>query len=186
MRETSQALAAFADYREMVPPRSLRALAERYRTADKPPTRRFKTLGDWSVAHDWQARCRRHDEEIAAAAAEANKAQRLREMEERRQERLRVAKRFRQKVDAALDILPPEFLIEKPSAMVQMEKHASDTERLEYGEATEHHAISGSIDVKTISDLDGLSDEELHALVSRHRSRSGSDSGAADAGSPAS
>lgn len=48
---------AFLDYVGLGPGRSLSALAERYQTDTKtPPTKRLKTLKDWSVRYHWQTR----------------------------------------------------------------------------------------------------------------------------------
>jgi hypothetical protein len=55
VKETARAKQAWADYLAL-PNRSLETLLERYRTATKPPTRRLKTLADWSRFLGWQAR----------------------------------------------------------------------------------------------------------------------------------
>jgi hypothetical protein len=69
VRETNKARKAFEDYYQMGPPRSLRVLLALYcqQTANKPPTKRFRTLAAWSTTHGWQERVRQRDQEIADA-----------------------------------------------------------------------------------------------------------------------
>jgi hypothetical protein len=71
--ETPNALRAFEDYWQMGPKRSAPALAAEYRQrSDRGipvPTRRERTLAEWSVRFGWQARIK---ERIAKDAAEAN------------------------------------------------------------------------------------------------------------------
>jgi hypothetical protein len=58
-RETGSAAEAIDDYVDLGPGRSLRILHERYLSdPDAAPTRRLKTLKDWSVKYNWQARIR--------------------------------------------------------------------------------------------------------------------------------
>ena len=75
MKESANAVRAWADYLAMGPERSLEALVRRYRTAiENPPTRRLMTLADWSRTFGWQARLK----EIAdrqAREAEAQEAE---------------------------------------------------------------------------------------------------------------
>ena len=60
MRETPEAKQAFNDYLRLGPERSLRDLVALYWQQSgngiSVPTRRFRTLADWSIAHSWQAR----------------------------------------------------------------------------------------------------------------------------------
>jgi hypothetical protein len=67
MKESPQALRAFSDYLAQKPPRSLERLAECYQSATKapPPTRRVKTLKDWSRHHHWQQRIREYERRLA-------------------------------------------------------------------------------------------------------------------------
>ena len=71
--ESPNALLAFEDYWQMGPKRSTPALAAEYRQRSDSgiavPTRRERTLAEWSTRHDWQARIR---ERIADEAAAAN------------------------------------------------------------------------------------------------------------------
>jgi hypothetical protein len=67
MRETNKSRAAFEDYYNMGPARSLRLLHKEYRqqTENKPPTKRFETIAQWSTVHGWQDRVAKRDKEIA-------------------------------------------------------------------------------------------------------------------------
>jgi hypothetical protein len=73
MRETPRAAQAWADYLALGPDRSLAKLLHRYQTASNPPTRRLKSLADWSAAFDWQGRLRAIADEQASAAQEAQR-----------------------------------------------------------------------------------------------------------------
>jgi|GEM_PF-6585379 len=60
MRETPKARQAFADYLAMGSGRSLEKLLEQYRqqsgSGTSVPSLRYRTLADWSRAHNWQTR----------------------------------------------------------------------------------------------------------------------------------
>jgi hypothetical protein len=110
--ETAKAHAAFLDYVLMGPGRSLRKLYAKYRQriasgspAEKPPTRRVKTLFEWSVKHDWQTRLAAFNDERDRRDQEAWEARRkaVREADWEAGEALR---------DLAADILAetPNFL----------------------------------------------------------------------------
>jgi hypothetical protein len=67
-RQNPKAEQAFLDYVWLGPSRSLAALADRYQSAPKPPpTKRLKTLKDWSARYHWRAR-------IAAAVSARTEA----------------------------------------------------------------------------------------------------------------
>lgn len=56
-QESLDAARAYTDYRDMDAPRSLDRLVRCYQSASEPPpTRRLKTLADWSRTYDWQGR----------------------------------------------------------------------------------------------------------------------------------
>ena len=66
--ETARAFAAFCDYRDMGPARSLRLLLKQYQGANRPqtapkapPTRRLKTLKLWSRRYAWPRRTQAFD-----------------------------------------------------------------------------------------------------------------------------
>ena len=54
--ETPRAKQAWADYLAMGADRSLTKLLARYESANESPTKRFKTLADWSRTFGWQRR----------------------------------------------------------------------------------------------------------------------------------
>lgn len=76
--ETSKAVLACNDYLRMGAGRSLSKLLDRYHNAtDAPPTKREKTLKDWSRNFDWQTRVTEYDagweqRKTAARNAEIN------------------------------------------------------------------------------------------------------------------
>lgn len=81
--ETKPAYAALCDYCQMGAGRSLAALLDRYQTATKPPpTKREKTLKDWSRFNEWQARAGAYDKAVAEAMEQALQAKRREVMEE--------------------------------------------------------------------------------------------------------
>lgn len=62
--ESKRAVIACNDYLRMGPGRSMAKLLERYLSAtETPPSRRLKTLKDWSVAYGWQGRATWYDAE---------------------------------------------------------------------------------------------------------------------------
>ncbi len=77
-QETAKAAQAFADYVALGPSRSIRNLhadyLNRQQTANKPPTVRYVTLGEWSSKFHWQQRVRQ--------AASEQARQKLEEAEE--------------------------------------------------------------------------------------------------------
>jgi hypothetical protein len=63
--ETRRAVQACNDYLRMGSGRSLAKLLDRYQTATElPPTKRLKTLKDWSRKHNWQGRVSEYDIEL--------------------------------------------------------------------------------------------------------------------------
>ena len=71
MKESARAAQAWADYLAMGPGRSLDELCRRYSNATIPtPTKRVKTLKDWSVAFGWQDRLRAISEQEARLVSE--------------------------------------------------------------------------------------------------------------------
>ena len=63
--ESNKAIVACNDYVGMGVGRSLQKLCDRYQTAPgSPPTKRLKTLKDWSAAFAWQARAEAYDKTI--------------------------------------------------------------------------------------------------------------------------
>lgn len=74
-KESKNAVLACNDYLRMGPGRSLRKLCDRYQSAPgTPPTKRLKSLKDWSANFGWQARAEAYDaagdaEKTAAASA---------------------------------------------------------------------------------------------------------------------
>lgn len=163
MRESPQAIEAYRDYLDMGTGRSLEALQRRYQGAtDKtPPTRRLMTLKDWSRTFGWQGRVAQHEARIAAEAEERARKDRLAEMDKLRRVRLGIAQteqaialKWLQRVvqnDAAIADM-------KAGEIVALTKNAQDTQRLEYGEATDRHAVS----LEEMSDADLLA--RAHAL----------------------
>lgn len=64
-RENHRAIQACNDYLMMGPGRSLQKLLNRYQIApETPPTKRIKTLKDWSAQYEWQARAALYDTAI--------------------------------------------------------------------------------------------------------------------------
>lgn len=81
--ESAAAYAALCDYCQMGAGRSLSALLDRYRAAtNTPPTRREKTLKDWSRFNEWQARSGAYDKAAAEALERELQAKRRAVMEE--------------------------------------------------------------------------------------------------------
>lgn len=76
-RAPPRAEQAFNDYLAMGPSRDLRALAARYANDTNPPTKRLRTLGEWSSVFSWQAR-------IAGLLIQEREAIERRHAEERR------------------------------------------------------------------------------------------------------
>jgi hypothetical protein len=134
MKESAQALRALSDYLAQTPPRSLERLAERYQSATEPPppTRRLKTLKDWSRTYRWQERVVEHERQIAQEAA--RKA---------RQQRLQVARAARGKGVEALALLTPPDLARLPSALVRLLEYADACERKDMGEPDQRVALEG-------------------------------------------
>lgn len=78
-RESKKAILACNDYLRMGAGRSLVKLVERYQTdIGAPPTKRLKTLADWSRTFDWQQRASDYD----ATWEERKNAEREREFSE--------------------------------------------------------------------------------------------------------
>lgn len=76
-KEPNRAIIACNDYLRLGSGRSLEKLCERYRAAtEAPPTKRVKTLKDWSRTFDWQARAAVYD--AAQDAAKTVEIERLR------------------------------------------------------------------------------------------------------------
>jgi len=76
--ETRQANAALRDYAAMGPGRSLASLASRHQTDPKAaPTKRLRTLKDWSRRYAWQARVEAVDVAYSKRLAEAELTERL-------------------------------------------------------------------------------------------------------------
>lgn len=96
MRETARAKQAWADYLSLGPGRSLETLLDRYQSAtDSPPTRRLKTLKDWSRTFGWQARLKTIADQVAREAAEREAEYRREIMEAgygKREERVKALK----------------------------------------------------------------------------------------------
>lgn len=64
-KEHYKAIIACNDYLRMGPGRSLAKLLERYQNAtDSPPTKRLKTLKDWSRYYGWQDRVVEYENEL--------------------------------------------------------------------------------------------------------------------------
>jgi hypothetical protein len=63
--ETPKACAALHDYAMLGPSRSLRQLAEQYRSQNgvRTPTRQMSQLAEWSAAFHWQQRVAAYDEQ---------------------------------------------------------------------------------------------------------------------------
>jgi len=76
MRETPRAGRAWADYLALGPGRSLLKLQVSYRTASSPPTRRLKTIADWSRVFGWQGRLQALASQEARAAEQREAAYR--------------------------------------------------------------------------------------------------------------
>jgi len=82
--ETRQANLALRDYAAMGPGRSLAALVNRHQTDPKAaPTKRLRTLKDWSRRFAWQARVEAVDVAYSKRLAEAELTERLAARRER-------------------------------------------------------------------------------------------------------
>jgi hypothetical protein len=80
--ESRKAVLACNDYLRLGPGRSLAKLLHRYQTGpEAPPTKRLKTLKDWSAAYGWQARAAAYDAEIEREKNEALEARRREAMQ---------------------------------------------------------------------------------------------------------
>lgn len=152
MRESPQALRAFALYRDLGPYRSFERLHKTY--PDRTPSVRM--IKEWSRHHQWQERCRVHDQDIVDESARRDRDARLADMEQRRQDRLKVAAALRGKGIAALTHMDAKALSEKAGDVVRMLDQADRTERLDYGQPTER------------IDVTQLSDDDIDRLIARH------------------
>jgi len=132
--ETSKAHAAFLEYVQMGPGRSIRTLYAKYcerivsgSSAEKPPTKRLPTLFTWSTKYDWQARLAAYAEERDRAAVAQWEARRqaLREIDFQTGDELR---------DLAADILAetPQFL-KTTRRLIKGRDGASDREIITVG-----------------------------------------------------
>lgn len=143
MRESGKAIAAYAIYRDMGPDRSLRACAEQY----KMP---LALLSKWSRSHDWQARVKEHDLAIVAELGDREKRRRIAEADERRKDRLIVAKAVRGKVVLAIKDLQHTDITNRPTLIVPMLEYADRTERLDHDEATERVGVEGEMSLSAL------------------------------------
>lgn len=169
MSEPAQALRAYQDYRDMLPPRSFERLIESYRTRNPddptPPTMRLASLKKWSARYHWQERIAQHEAEIAAAADAQAKTDRLADIERRRRQRLAIADvehriviaRLRQMVDRDGNLTEKI----KPAEAVMMGKHADETERLELGDVTSRVGVQW----EELSDADLLARARALGLI---------------------
>jgi hypothetical protein len=133
MKESPQAVRAFADYPAQTPPRSLERLAEAYQRQTKGvPTRQLSRLKEWSTAHRWQERVLEHEREIAREAAK-----------KARQQRLQVARGAHGKGVEALTLLAPADLARLPSALVRLLGYADACERRDMGEPDQRVEVGG-------------------------------------------
>jgi len=81
-RETNKAIQACNDYLRLGPGRSLAKLLDRYQNAtEAPPTKRIKSLADWSRTFGWQARAVAYDAAAERQKTEATEARRREAME---------------------------------------------------------------------------------------------------------
>ena len=154
MKESPQAVRAFADYVNQGPRRSLERLAEEYQRSPKGvPTRQLSRLKKWSRAHAWADRVLAHERQIAEEAA--TKA---------RQQRLQVARAARDKGVEALAQMAPSDLARLPSAVVRLLEYADITERRDLGEPDQRVELSGpegdALTIRVIYD-DPIGEPEL-------------------------
>lgn len=97
-KESPRQHAAYIDYRDMGPGRSLRKLAERYIAHDAPtvpPTTRLGTLETWSARFGWQARIAEWEKHQQALRDEAYEQARIQE----RVHRQKLLDRMRNKLE---------------------------------------------------------------------------------------
>lgn len=138
MRETPKAKAAYEEYAALGPSRSLRKLAEQVRQSDGEASVRLRTLEEWSVQHNWQARVTEYDKERVAEKRRRREA----ELEQMNEEHAVMAR------DQALRAVQQiERLITAErfgsQASVQLFKVATDLERLARGAPTERSEQTG-------------------------------------------
>jgi hypothetical protein len=105
--ESARAREAWADYLAMGDGRSLEKLLERYQTAtESPPTKRLKSLKDWSRYFDWQGRLKRLADDAVKAVEDAYQAERQAVLSEGLaldHERVRLLKKLAARIDADLE-----------------------------------------------------------------------------------
>lgn len=155
MGESAAAIRAYQDYLAQEPPRSLERLAQMYKRgpegAPSPPTRKLRTLKEWSRRFAWQERVQAYEREQAARAEQ------------------RLAERRQQARDARLGIAAQVMsesyrqFIEKaraghitPYAALQAMQLAFETQRKDMGEPDSRIAVGGpagdAITVRVIYD----------------------------------
>lgn len=123
LEETPRAAAAFAEYCELGPARSLVKLLDRLRQTDSKATARLRTLEEWSSAHKWQERVKQYDAQCIAERAAKKKADRE-EMEDRH------AKDAKEEQEWARDLLRKSKDKGKVSlAVVHLLKNSREDER---------------------------------------------------------
>jgi len=162
--ETAKAYAAFLDYVQMGPGRSLKKLCERYRgqTAGEvgvknPPTQRLATLETWSTRFQWQARL---------AAYETERQQRALAVWEQRQAEVRAAD---WEAGDALRKLAADILAETPQFL-------KTTRRMVKGEQGQpvREVITIGLDARLILEALGLASKlqrqaaEVAPVAQRH------------------
>jgi len=165
--ETTEQYRAFCDYRDMAKA-SLNALWEYYRsTCADPPTKRLRTLAEWSSNFSWVARRK----EWWAFADEIKREAALLATREMGERQARDAVKIQSAAMAILDLLAGydemtgEFVLREDAEyrfqdVVRLFKTGVEAERVARGEAA---TIIEKRRRKT--DLSQLSDEELDALA---------------------
>ena len=172
MRETPKAALAWADYLALGPERSFDRLLERYQSATNPPTRRRKSLADWSSRYGWQQRLADIAAAEAEAAAEREAAYRRTIMEEGYglgHERVRTLKAVAERLaDFALEMALPNADSRLLKAVLSELRGALAEIAKEKGERVTKSDVTLNA---TVQDATGLSDDErtrrLRLLLAR-------------------
>lgn len=140
MRESPQAIEAYGIYRDMGTTRSLERVAQEC-------TKSRSLIARWSVTHDWRGRIADHERDVARRRDEEAQRADAAERERLRKLRLTIAA-----TEQTIALRRLNGIIKDEAAVAGLEvrdvvallKSAHDTQRLEYGDATERTEANGS------------------------------------------
>lgn len=159
---TARALAAFIEYRNMGPGRSLRRLSEESkRRADLRRRYRLNTLEAWSSQHGWQELVRTFDTNLAAESAQRTYQRRLQEAENRREQRMATAALARAQGFEAVKSLKAADIT--PAAAVKLLVYAANVEREDSGD----DLVLAAEPPNTATLISGITQERIQAFYDK-------------------